>query len=334
MTRLVERWRCWWSDDQAGAAMTRLVERWRGWWRDEQAGGAIERLVERWTGWWRDDHVGGAMTGWLVGLVERWRGWWGDNQAGAGLRSISSSTLRPELANVSNQCLCHYWVARGHDVKPMVHLLQEPCCCPGSDVRKRNLQVLKQPEPDLKCPRSRVSTEGGEATAAFWKWYGVMDVALGSKPSITQPVLISSASQETVVVSTPSVADPVIQDDWTPSRKRRREEGQVINYIEQMEKREERREAEQQTKDEQRYEEARRREEATRARDERREEEAKRREEEARARTREEKRRPGGERRTQGQGRSEERRRTEGERKNLGQEMRGGKNDFWHCWMH
>lgn len=69
---------------------------------------------------------------------------------------------------------------------------------------------------DLKCPRSGVSTEGGEATAASWKWYGVMDAALGSKPSITPPVFISLSSPETVVVSTPAVADPVIQDDWTP----------------------------------------------------------------------------------------------------------------------
>lgn len=25
---------------------------------------------------------------------------------------------------------CHYWVEIGHDVKPMIHLLQELCCCP------------------------------------------------------------------------------------------------------------------------------------------------------------------------------------------------------------
>lgn len=68
-----------------------------------------------------------------------------------------------------------------------------------------------------------------------------MDAALSSKPSITPPVLITSASQETVVVSTPAVADPdaAIQDetDWTPFRRRRREEGQVVEFLREVEKR-------------------------------------------------------------------------------------------------
>ncbi len=71
---------------------------------------------------------------------------------------------------------------------------------------------------------------------------------------------------------------PVILNDWTPLRKRRRKEGLVVKYLKQMERREERREAEQQAKrsrDMKRAkgeeEEARRREEEFRAREENRE---------------------------------------------------------------
>lgn len=88
-----------------------------------------------------------------------------------------------------------------------------------------------------------------------------MDATWGCKPTITPPVLISS--QETVVVSTPADADPVIQDDWTPLRKRREED-----YLKDGEKRG-KEEAEKQAKEEQRYEEAKRREGEFRAREER-----------------------------------------------------------------
>ncbi len=36
--------------------------------------------------------------------------------------------------------------------------------------------------------------EGGEPTAANWKWFGAMDEVLGDRPPITPPVLITSSS--------------------------------------------------------------------------------------------------------------------------------------------
>lgn len=58
---------------------------------------------------------------------------------------------------------------------------------------------------ELKAPRTGVSTEGGEATAANWKWFVVMDEVMGQRPSITPPNLISSAMATTpaAVVSPP-----------------------------------------------------------------------------------------------------------------------------------
>ncbi|CAL8241896.1 unnamed protein product, partial [Gadus morhua 'NCC'] len=55
---------------------------------------------------------------------------------------------------------------------------------------KRKWENLKQKYKELKAPRTGVSTEGGETTAASWKWYGPMDEALGGRPSISPPVLV------------------------------------------------------------------------------------------------------------------------------------------------
>ncbi|KAL7377961.1 hypothetical protein ABVT39_006724 [Epinephelus coioides] len=102
-----------------------------------------------------------------------------------------------------------------------------------------------------------------------------MDAALGSKPSISPPLLISSAGQAAVVVSPPSVSNPAVLEDECQRprpRKRGREEGDIFNNLREMEEKEAMREREQQEKEDQRYEEARRREEEARVREERREE--------------------------------------------------------------
>ncbi|KAL7381994.1 hypothetical protein ABVT39_014710 [Epinephelus coioides] len=106
---------------------------------------------------------------------------------------------------------------------------------------KKKWENLKQKYKDLKCPRTGVSTEGAETTAATWKCYGLMDAALGSKPSISPPLLISSAGQATVVVSPPSVSNPAVLEDECQRprpRKRGREEGDVFNYLQEMEEKE------------------------------------------------------------------------------------------------
>ena len=46
---------------------------------------------------------------------------------------------------------------------------------------------------ELKKPPTGQSTESGEDTAASWKWYPLMDAALGERPSIRPPVLVASA---------------------------------------------------------------------------------------------------------------------------------------------
>ncbi|KAL7384796.1 hypothetical protein ABVT39_008943 [Epinephelus coioides] len=74
---------------------------------------------------------------------------------------------------------------------------------------KKKWENLKQKYKELKAPRTGVSTEGGEATAANWKWFGAMDEVLGDRPSITPPVLItSSVAPPAAVASPPSPPSP------------------------------------------------------------------------------------------------------------------------------
>ncbi|KAK0138532.1 hypothetical protein N1851_024944 [Merluccius polli] len=74
---------------------------------------------------------------------------------------------------------------------------------------------------ELKCPRTGVSTEGGETTAASWKWYTLMDEAIGDRPSVTPPVLIASSSRDVAVVTPPPpVLIPERSMTSTPKRRR------------------------------------------------------------------------------------------------------------------
>ena len=80
-----------------------------------------------------------------------------------------------------------------------------------------------------------MSTEGGETTAASWKWYGPMDEALGGRPSISPPVLVDSSAQDVAVVSPPSVHPS------TPNlgkRKRESEWQEILKEIQEEEERE------------------------------------------------------------------------------------------------
>ncbi len=45
---------------------------------------------------------------------------------------------------------------------------------------------------EQKAARTGVSTEGGETTAASWKWFDAMDEVMRQRPTITPPVLITS----------------------------------------------------------------------------------------------------------------------------------------------
>ncbi|CAL8397962.1 unnamed protein product [Boreogadus saida] len=61
---------------------------------------------------------------------------------------------------------------------------------------------------DLKNPPTGVSTEGGQTTAASWKWFELMHEAIGDRPSVTPPVLIATGAQSAVVFTAPSTSTP------------------------------------------------------------------------------------------------------------------------------
>ncbi|CAJ1074304.1 uncharacterized protein LOC122971204 [Xyrichtys novacula] len=56
----------------------------------------------------------------------------------------------------------------------------------------------------LKAPLTGVSIEGGEATAANWKWFNIMDEVMRDRPAITPPNLITSSITPAAVASPPN----------------------------------------------------------------------------------------------------------------------------------
>ncbi|CAJ1069787.1 uncharacterized protein LOC122971204 [Xyrichtys novacula] len=63
---------------------------------------------------------------------------------------------------------------------------------------------LKQKYKVLKAPPTGVSTEGGEATAASWKWFNIMDEVMRDRPAISPPNLITSSITPAAVASPPN----------------------------------------------------------------------------------------------------------------------------------
>ncbi|XP_056293089.1 coiled-coil domain-containing protein 177-like [Pseudoliparis swirei] len=66
---------------------------------------------------------------------------------------------------------------------------------------KKRWENLVHKYKEFKKPQTGVSTEEGGVTAASWKWYALMDEALGARPSVTPPVLFASSSRK--VAGTP-----------------------------------------------------------------------------------------------------------------------------------
>ncbi|KAG9267191.1 hypothetical protein AMEX_G19879 [Astyanax mexicanus] len=66
---------------------------------------------------------------------------------------------------------------------------------------------LKKKYKELKCPPTGSGTENGEATAASWPWFTIMDEALGRRHSIVPPVLVASM-HDGEPCSSPAVAPP------------------------------------------------------------------------------------------------------------------------------
>ncbi|CAJ1066036.1 hypothetical protein AALO_G00119550 [Xyrichtys novacula] len=57
---------------------------------------------------------------------------------------------------------------------------------------------------ELKAPPTGVSTEGGAATAANWKWFNIMDEVMKDHPTISPPNLITSSMTPAAVASPPN----------------------------------------------------------------------------------------------------------------------------------
>ncbi|RXN24135.1 TBC1 domain family member 10B-like protein [Labeo rohita] len=58
---------------------------------------------------------------------------------------------------------------------------------------------LKKTYKELRKPPTGIGTESGESTAGTWKWYNLMDEAIGGRPSIQPPILIASSEEESIV---------------------------------------------------------------------------------------------------------------------------------------
>ena len=99
----------------------------------------------------------------------------------------------------------------------------------------------------MKAPRTGVSTEGGEATAANWKWFVLMDEVMGHRPAITPPNPISSA----MGTNSAAVASPQEEEgESTPCSKRKREP-EWLSYVRKMEEKEEEKERRAEEREEQ-----------------------------------------------------------------------------------
>lgn len=112
---------------------------------------------------------------------------------------------------------------------------------------------------DLQSPRAGVSSESGEATAAWWKWYGFLDEAMGASHVITPVVLISSSAP----YPSSAVASPLSEltpHTRTPSdRVRREKRSRIGEELEEMWKRMERSRVEEEKKENEREIEERKR---------------------------------------------------------------------------
>ncbi|KAJ8415161.1 hypothetical protein AAFF_G00008590 [Aldrovandia affinis] len=86
---------------------------------------------------------------------------------------------------------------------------------------------------ELKQPPTGQGTESGEATAGSWKWYPLMDEALGGRPSIQPPVLVASAwggHSQAAAVAEPA-AGPERQEEFGPGPSKRQREDPALEFL-------------------------------------------------------------------------------------------------------
>ncbi|KAF4108874.1 hypothetical protein G5714_009947 [Onychostoma macrolepis] len=86
---------------------------------------------------------------------------------------------------------------------------------------------------ELKCPPTGAGTESGEATAATWPWFILMDEAIGGRPSISPPVLISSSIQNEPGPSSSSASVSVAASPPSPQagRKKRKRSSDLMDFL-------------------------------------------------------------------------------------------------------
>ncbi|XP_028327858.1 stress response protein nst1-like isoform X1 [Gouania willdenowi] len=102
---------------------------------------------------------------------------------------------------------------------------------------KKKWENLKQKYKELKAPRTEVSTEGGETTAATWKWFDAMDEVM--KYSRAKPHHLSGGSC------------------GFSSKRREKKDVDLLAFLREMEEREEQREKRAEEREERRERERR-----------------------------------------------------------------------------
>ncbi|TKS73969.1 hypothetical protein D9C73_008050 [Collichthys lucidus] len=130
--------------------------------------------------------------------------------------------------------------------------------CPGGHKVGKS---KKNNNKELRKPPTGSGIESGESTAREWKWFSLMDEAIGGRPSIRPPCLIASAWGETPPVSASASPDSVPpepecqgaeQDSESeePAPPKRQQRDPVLELLERQEKRAEEREKREEDREE------------------------------------------------------------------------------------
>ena len=106
---------------------------------------------------------------------------------------------------------------------------------------------------ELRKPPTGSGTESGEATAGNWKWFSLMDEAIGGRPSIQPPCLIASAWGENPPVpasASPDSVDQESESESEPAPPKRQRRDPVVELMERQEKRAKEREKREEAREE------------------------------------------------------------------------------------
>ncbi|KAK9976907.1 hypothetical protein ABG768_018728 [Culter alburnus] len=82
---------------------------------------------------------------------------------------------------------------------------------------------------ELRKPLTGVGTESGESTEGTWKWFNLMDEAIGGRPSIQPPILIASSEENSIV---PAVSSPDSRGGEARPAKKRLKTDPVLEFLE------------------------------------------------------------------------------------------------------